>query len=88
MPSSTPQGPRRPPTFEGRVTRVSRALELLGYFYGVGALILVLAAFATGRLGLTRPAPEPVAAPDEAPDEAPQEQRRFRVRQPQEPHTA
>jgi hypothetical protein len=65
-----------------------QALELLGYFYGVGALILVLAAFATGRLALTRPAPEPVAAPDEAPDEGPQGQRRFRMRQPQEPHTA
>jgi hypothetical protein len=68
------------PLFNG--TR--QALELLGYFYGVGALILLLAAFATGRLAAAQPAAaaeEPVAEPA---DREP----RFGIPQPQEPHTA
>jgi hypothetical protein len=61
-----------------------QALELIGYFYGVGALILLLAAFATGRVTISQPAAEPVAAPAKEPLERP----RLGLRQPQEPHAA
>ena len=54
------RGPIGPPL--GGTTR--QTLELLGYFYGLGALIVALAAFAVGRFA-SRPhvAEEEVAAP-------------------------
>jgi hypothetical protein len=47
---------------------VRQTLELVGYFYGLGALIIALSAFAIGRFA----APAAVAAtPREAPEEPP-----------------
>jgi hypothetical protein len=60
-------GPIGPPLYGS--TR--RALESIGYFYGLGALIIALAAFATGRFAsrpaLAEEAPSTGAAPADAP---------------------
>lgn len=52
------RGPIGPPL--GGTTR--QTLELLGYFYGLGALIVALGAFAAGRFA-SRPRVAPAAAP-------------------------
>jgi hypothetical protein len=75
------RGPIGAPT--GDTTR--QALELIGYFYGLGALIIALAAFAMGRFASRPHVAADVAATDLATATAPRRARRRAVRAPRLP---